>query len=189
MLGSTTLQPTAPSSYSAPPILGYQWQPPMPDQHSDPLQGMYEQQPVQGPSPHNLTIVALPSLCRRPPPQNAPPQVKDMGIDATLTLLFHHADQLVNATLCRRLRKFGISSVMTSQANPSIEVPFPKAHRLGCSLSARLVCDRSRIVQSLPLAGSTPHVMGEHITLEKGLHRKSTFKLKQYPSATVGDIL
>ena len=52
----------------------------MPHQHMPPPQGMYGQPPVQQPQPY-YRGPAPPAP--QGPPQNVPPQVKDLGIDST----------------------------------------------------------------------------------------------------------
>ncbi|KAF9781392.1 hypothetical protein BJ322DRAFT_1080798 [Thelephora terrestris] len=79
MLGATTSQPNAQTSYSAPPVSSYQ-QPPMQHQHMPPPQGMYGQPPVQQPPPPQPYYRGP---APQAPPQNVPPQVKDLGIDST----------------------------------------------------------------------------------------------------------
>ena len=78
MLGATTSQHTALSSYTAPSVPNYQ-QPPMPHRYMPP-QGIYGQPPVQQPHRHSLTIVVLPLLRRRRRPKTCPLKLRIWGL-------------------------------------------------------------------------------------------------------------
>jgi len=93
MLGATTSQPTGPSSYSTPPVPGYQ-QPPMTYQHMPPPQGIYGQQPGQQPPPPQGYYRGPAPPAPQAPPQNVPSQVKDLGIDSTHQQMLYQVLQL-----------------------------------------------------------------------------------------------
>jgi len=91
MLGATTSQPNAPTSYPTPSVSGYQ-PPPMQHQHMPPPQGMYGQPPVQQQPPPPQPYYRGPA--QQAPPQSVPPQVKDLGIDSTHQQMLYQVLQL-----------------------------------------------------------------------------------------------
>lgn len=93
MLGATTSQTSAPSSYPAPSVSNYQ-QPPITHQHMPPPQGMYGQPPVQQQPPPQPYYRGPVPPAPQAPPQNVPSQVKDLGIDSTHQQMLYQVLQL-----------------------------------------------------------------------------------------------
>lgn len=118
MLGATTSQPTAPSSYIASPVPCCQQSPMPPPARASSARHVWTATRSAASTTTILLSWSCPP-CAVDPAQKHAPSVKDLGIDSTLTLHFLHDRELVNTTLCRRLRKFGKASSASRARRPT----------------------------------------------------------------------